>query len=168
MKCKMSHIKVGGVTRAEWYLLHATRAEELKTAQREALMTPANYRRSLQTALDDTVPCPSGLAIEVRRLEGGLEEEEVVVHEGDQVTRRPVYDAGGWAPDVGALPHGERLLWVRAQTVWRKGTGVRQLTPQELLSVWDYEGKLESKDWTSKELEWVIKSRMASPPAKLM
>ena len=45
---------------------------------------------------------------------------------------------------------------------------VRQIVGHELLGLWDYEGKLESKRWNPETMERVIRSRLTSPPAKIL
>ena len=62
-------------------------------------------------------------------------------------TRVPVYDGARHAPDVGQLGAANQRLWVLAESVWRKERVVRQILPHELLLLWDYEGKLESRRW---------------------
>ena len=63
----------------------------------------------------------------------------------------------------------ERLFWVRARSVWAgpKGSVLRQITPGELLSVWDYEGKLEPRRWGAGLLAAVTEARLRSPPGKM-
>lgn len=168
MTFKIQHRAVGGVTQCSWHILHVTRHEELKTARRAALMTTPTYRRTLQTVLDDTAPCGSGVVFEARPSEDDAAIGYVVEGSGENEDRWPVYDGGGLAPDVSELLPPERLLWVRAQTVWRKEATVRRMLPHELLALWDYEGKQESKHWKQWEIAKVTQARLESPPAKIM
>ena len=55
-----------------------------------------------------------------------------------------------------------------AESVWSKKRVVRQIGPTELLAVWDYEGKLESRHWDAGLLERVLTSRLRSPPATVL
>jgi len=161
---KPRHQDLGGVTRAVRHVWHATRDQELGNSRQAALMTPPTYQRTLQTVLDDTAPCGQVEAFEMQ----SPDENSVIGRVWEGETSYPVYDAGGLAPDVDGRPLHERLLWVRAQTVWRKDAVVRRMLPYELLAMWDYEGKLESKRWSTSVMNKVISSRMGSPPAKIL
>ena len=59
-------------------------------------------------------------------------------------------------------------MWVLAESVWRKEKVVRQVTVHELLSMWDYEGKWESRRWSAKAMGWIVTSRLKSPPANIL
>ena len=80
----------------------------------------------------------------------------------------PVYDGAGWAPDVLKLPRADRRVWVLAESVWGKERVVRRVTAHELLSLWDYEGKWESRRWSVEAMEGILTSRLKSPPAKIL
>ena len=81
---------------------------------------------------------------------------------------KPVYDGAGLAPALDTLTPGkERHIWVLANSVWKKQRGVRQITFTEILAIWDYEGKIEAKDWDADVLRQVIDARRMEPPGKL-
>ena len=66
---------------------------------------------------------------------------------GDSVAK-PVYDSGGLAPNLGCLTPVDRFIWVRATSVRSPGSKIiRAVNYSELLGMWDYEGKLESRHW---------------------
>jgi hypothetical protein len=162
------HQDLGGVTEAQWILVHLTRDKTLQALGRSSLMTASHYHRPLQTALDDTEPGGVTAALECR----GSGEGNVVgfVTVGPKNGRRemPVYDSAGRTPDVSQLPAKDRCVWVLTETVWRKERVVRQILPHELLSLWDYEGKLESRRWDQRTTSLVVESRLRSPPAKIL
>ena len=87
-------------------------------------------------------------------------------HSHFSVEVEPVYDGEGWAPDISRLSPRDRLIWVLAEWVWSKKRVVRQIGPTELLAVWDYEGKHESRHWDAGLLEKVLTSRLKSPPSQ--
>ena len=167
-KLMVSHQEVGGVTATTWRVIHITRDEALKTFDRTRLMTIPSYRRNLQTVLDDTVRGVKGVAFEAKSSGDDLA-LGVVKHRIDGgYLKSPVYNGAGTAPDVSALPDQQRFIWVRAQSVWGTEAVFRQVTDYELLALWDYEGKLESKRWSQEEMALVINSRFRSPPAKIL
>ena len=167
-RMRVRHCDVGGVTMAQWHVLHATRDRVLKKAPQETLMMSPSYPRTLQTVLDDTLPCKPVVVTEMRSSGEDSVVGEVRERAGTKTDRRAVHSAAGRVPDISNLPYQQRLLWVRMRTIWSREPRVRKLVPRELLAMWDYEGKLESRDWSEEELERVICSRMASPPGKIL
>ena len=61
-----------------------------------------------------------------------------------------IFDSNGLVPGLVDLPlFWEEWFWVRAHYVYASGHNIiRKIQYTELLGVWDYEGKLESTNWT--------------------
>ena len=141
---KQLHSELGGVTVSPWWIVHLRR--EGVRSQRPLMMerTPP---RPLQTSLDDTadVKGQRGRAFEPKAQDSDLPHLGVGLVRLKDGTRAPVYDGQGLGPDVGSLHWKDRRFWVRAKSVYRKQPVIRQVVYHEILSVWDYEGKLESK-----------------------
>jgi hypothetical protein len=66
------------------------------------------------------------------------------------------------------LPFKEAHFWVRADCVYSKTPIMRRLKTAELFAIWDYEGKLESQQWSYKEQLGVLRGCLACPPAKML
>ena len=83
--------------------------------------------------------------------------------------RTTVYDSSGLAPDVGGLSCEERMIWVNTNSVYGRGEKVTwPIDVSELFAIWDYEGKYETKYWTSHLTTTILNCRLASPPAKMI
>ena len=141
-------------------------------------MTARTYGRSLQTSLDDTIGAsPFNVKFEPNLPNEGASMGLVVVghvilnrfaRKGDSVTKL-VYDSGGLAPDLGCLTPLDRFISVRATSVRNPGSKIiRAVNYSELLGMWDYEGKLESRHWPWKLQREVLNQRLKSPPAKML
>lgn len=160
------HQNFGGVTTSKWTIAHISRHAPFQHKGSAPLMTTAPYKRPLQTALDDTKrPSYRG---KFEACQGLPDSIAGYVKERESEAAAVVYDAKGLAPDVGELPPDERLIWVLSESVWQKTRGIRRIDRTELLAIWDYEGKLESKHWKPHVLEEMIEARLASPPAKIL
>jgi hypothetical protein len=166
---KARHKDLGGVTSSWWHLVRMTRDQSLMAQERHPRMMASTYQRPLQTALDDTESGATGGTFEQRESTLDHVAGFVTVREQGRQRILPVYDGEGWAPDVSQLDHADRFLWVLADSVWGgKERVVRRIVGHELLSIWDYEGKFESRRWDDKMMERVLRSRLKSPPAKIL
>ena len=163
----VKHQDLGGVTEARCCLAHLTRDPALQNLEVTSLMTAPTYQRPLQTALDDTEPGGRIGALECGEASQGSAAGAMTVARPGR-RRAPIYDGAGCAPDVSQLDEAEQRVWVLAQSVWRKERVVRQILPHELLSLWDYEGKLESRRWDPQTMAGVVRYRLQSPPAKVL
>ena len=172
----MRHAHFGGVTQTIWRFLYFSRMET--EIPKEAIMTVRTYGRSLQTSLDDTLGAsPVNVKLEPTLHNEGASQGTIVVgsvtlkehkYKGGNVVRQ-VYDSGGLAPDIGCLPPIERFIWVRASSVRSPGSKIiRAVQYSELLGMWDYEGKLESRHWPWELRREVLNQRLKSPPAKML
>ena len=162
------HSEVGGVTESQWRMLYVCREE---TRGRRPVMKVSDYPRTLQTSLDDTLGGrgKTGRTFEVRPANSDLPLLAIgqVLHKGGRTSL--VYDGKGRGPDLHTLSHNDRYFWVLAQTIYsRKDPVVRSVAYHELLAIWDYEGKQESRRWGVRLRNWVLKARLASPPAKIV
>ena len=135
-------------------------------------MAPQFYQ-PLQTALNDTVGNVSGHNIV---LEPSLQEEPSrpsilgFISHPPKLKGTPVYNARTVGPDIGSLPYGSnKVFWTKANSVYGRGKGVvRPVNIQELLAIWDYEGKYESKFWSNPRTGHILNRRLLSPPAKML
>jgi len=160
------HCQVGGVTSSRWHILHLSRLHDHPS--RPSLMTMNRYPRPLQTALDDVI--------------GGMMEHQVPSFEvradvGNDViglvTNRAgiqshVFSAAGVGPDLATLNKTERFFWVKAASVMSDEPVLRRVKMHELLSMLDYEGKVEARHWSKSEEDDVFSQRVLSPPAKII
>ena len=164
---KWIHSELGGVTRSCWWLVEVRREG---VRGQEALMKKSSYPCPLQTSLDDTV-CVKGerkRTFEARSAGSGLPPLAIGQVRQKDGSPRPVYDGEGMGPDLGKMAAQDWRFWVLVKTVYQPKPVVRQVTDHELLSIWDYEGKLESKRWESRTKRWVTWERLLSPPAKIV
>jgi len=172
------HVDFGGVTAHESTVVHFSLLE--LDLERETIMTGLiELRRSLQTGLDDTrgnegsfiydnvpeQPLPGeflpphaiGFVIE-RNTFGGVNE-----------IRRPVYDGSDLGPDLSRAGCSDRQFWVLANSTFGRGGRVlRRVEYYEMLSCWDYEGKLESQHWSLAQRRTIAELRLANPPGKII
>ena len=105
------------------------------------MMAP-RFSCPLQTDLDDTQGALRGKAVvfEPTR-ESQAPQDNIVGHASivRQMGRTPVYDAGKFGPDISSLPRDQRIIWVRANSVFGRGTKVVQIVNiPELFAMWDY------------------------------
>ena len=168
-----AHSYFGGVTLARWPIACLTRSMEGVT--RGSVMTARQIDRPLQTALDDTVGGDNHAAFdEIPPGDDSRDGRIGYARRRGVKEWRPVYDGRRKAPDIGSLdPLAGRRIWVVAGTVFgtksyagREGC-LRQLTHEEVLSVWDYEGK-EPSLWGEDLRRVVTAARLCSPPAKMI
>jgi len=60
-------------------------------------------------------------------------------------------------------------FWVRAVCVYSKAPVIRRVKTDELFAIWDYKGKLESRQWSHSEQLAILRGRViACPPAKML
>jgi hypothetical protein len=169
----LSHYAIGGVTNTMWRFVHLSRRSELGDLSKQAIMMTPQFSRPLQTALQDTLGKSSLKSVKFEKVSTAapLSGCSIVgyVSSDKRGFREPVYDSSGSAPDLGKLPNDGRYFWVSANSVFSKDEKViRQVSNAELLTIWDYEGKFESKDWSSSMLSKVLNARLSSPPAKMI
>ncbi len=130
-------------------------------------MTASDYKRPLQTTLDDTLGGLKQNSPRFERIDKANDHSPrpigvVKLRDGNT---RTVYDGQGLAPDLSRLSPGDRFIWVLAHSVfWSKRSVVRKVESHEILSIWDYEGKIELEGLG----RWIKASRLASPPAKIV
>jgi hypothetical protein len=130
-------------------------------------MTSISLTRSLQTALSDRYGAAKGATLEVRL---GINPPEAIgilsSSTGDIIV--PVFSGDSVAPDLSSIPIKDAHIWVYAHSVFSKAQVLRQAKTSELMAVWDYEGKLESRRWSQAQGEGVLQARLSSPPAKML
>jgi hypothetical protein len=80
----------------------------------------------------------------------------------------PVFSGDKQGPNLAILPFGEVKFFVLAHTVFSKQMVLRQVRTSEVMSVWDYEGKLESRGWSHKQELKILKAWLTLPPAKML
>lgn len=166
------HGQFGGVTTSTWHFVHL--ASHLVESSRVSLMTMEQYRRPLQTALDDV---QSGSKFQgIRSFEmrddlqggaAGLVHLKGAPNERSGVSEL-VYCGTGTGPDISMLDRSKLNFWVRANSVFSSEPVIRQVKFHELFAMWDYEGKNESRNWSEQEKLMVLKARLRSPPAKMI
>ena len=140
---------MGGVTESEWHFVHLNRLET--ELSKEAVMMAPQFSRPLQTALDNTRGPISGrkLVFEARSRAPLPQNIAGYVTIPRLVHQAPVFNTDYLVPDVEALCIEDRSIWVQAKSVFAKANKVlRQLNHAESFSVWDYEGKYESRTWS--------------------
>ena len=72
------------------------------------------------------------------------------------------------ALDLSHLQSCERHFWVLAQSVFTQKPVLRQVKIAELMAIWDYEGKLESRGWSREQCLRILHARLLSPPGKIL
>lgn len=109
-------------------------------------MMAGAYPRVLQTALDDTLGAPFGdYRLDVSQAARG--DGAIGLVRGHRIPGGglPVYDSRGLGPDLHVLSRYQLAnTWVRAETVFSKGTCLRRLTTTESMAAWDYADKILS------------------------
>jgi hypothetical protein len=63
----------------------------------------------------------------------------------------PLFCRNALGPDLHMLPFKEVHFWVRAWCVYSKTPVIWRVKAAELFTIWDYEGKLESQQWSYKD-----------------
>ena len=165
LRLRLKHTEVGGVSTAVRNFVHFSRLGGPFT--KEAAMMVPQYSHTLQTALDDTIGWPAKQVVFEDPVPGQPLPANAVgfAIEGRRGPRHPVFDGKGRAPDIGALPENARHIWVRCFSARGRGKPVvRPASYDELLSIWDYEGKMESKHWGRDTRSVVLTRRLHSPP----
>jgi hypothetical protein len=171
LKFALSHAKLGGVTESWWRFVLFERDASVKPTSRPV---GHGYERTLQTVLDDTVgriPKPDSL-IEHAPKNVALNHGAwgMVIPHGTKKCF-PVYDGGQRMPDLFTFRRGAPAdrPWVRSRSVFTPGVPVvRPIRYAELLGAWDYEGKLEARNWEPRDREAVLEQRLNSPPGKML
>ena len=165
---KCFRTQFGGVTSANGHFVHLAR--RLIEPSLPSLMTMKQYQRPLQTALDDV---QSGSRAELVRSFDAREDlgnsifGTVRFGPGSN-NNKPVYTSKGVGPDISLLDDSDIRFWVQADSVFSKIPVIRKVRWHELLGIWDYEGKMESRRWTDEQTVEVLRARLRSPPAKML
>ena len=129
-------------------------------------MTMSSYKRTLQTALDDTIgPSPVKSTFEAGSDRAA---DRIVgrVRFRDGKTE-PVYASSGLGPDLTAPGIKLNNVWVSTRSVWQKALLVRMITVTELLAMWDYSDKNLYKQLAPPTLRTILELRLSSPPGKI-
>ncbi len=131
------------------------------------LMTGHAFPQTLQTALSDVVGASEECNFEQC---WGVEPPEAISIVTSSRTRHPspLFGGDSLGPDLHILPYKELHFWVWGECVYSKTPVIRWVKTAEMFAIWDYEGKLESQQWSYKEKLGVLKGRLACPPAKML
>ena len=132
-----------------------------------SIMTGRALPRTLQSALSDVVGASGPCVFEYREGEQPPEAIGIVTSSGTR-NSSPLFASDGIGPDLHALPFREVHFWVRAVCVYSKAPVIRRVKTDELFAIWDYEGKLESRQWSHSEQLAILRGRVACPPAKML
>jgi hypothetical protein len=132
-----------------------------------ALMTGRALPWTLQTALSDAVGPSEDYNFKLRQ---GVQPPKAI---GIVTSLRigvssPLFGGDALGLDLHMLPFKEVHFWVRADCVSSKTPIMRRLKTAELFAIWDYEGKLESQQWSYKEQLGVLRGCLACPPARML
>lgn len=167
----LNHSQFGGVTTSCWRMKFISRMSTVNLSIDD--LTATMYARSLQTALDDTVGSERGnhcyhVGGKVSdKLDDGVEVIGSVYTNGEGV--RPVYAATGLLLDFSLMKKEERRnLWVECKSVFSTKGVLRRIRTLELLSAWDYAGKICYSGMTDAEIETLLDIRLESPPGKII
>ena len=161
----LRHASIGGVSAASWRFTHYTRWPEVLSYP--LLMTSDNLPRTLQTALADTNGAARGVTFDPRLdVQVPLAIGALSPSSGAKAT--PVFSSDALGPDLWGLQRQERHFWVLAHSVFAKTSVLRQVKTDELMAIWDYEGKLESRGWSRENGLRILKARLRSPPGKML
>jgi len=79
-----------------------------------------------------------------------------------------VYSGDAVGPDLSTIPLWDWFIWVWAHSVFSKTPVLRQAKTSELMAIWDYEGKLESRGWSQEQSLRVLSAWLLSPPGKML
>jgi hypothetical protein len=132
-----------------------------------SIMMGQSLPRTLKTALSDVVGA-SGLCDFEYREVGQPPKAIGIVTSSGTWNSSPLFGGDGIGPDLHALPFGEVHFWVRAACAYSKIPVVRRVKTVKLFAIWDYEGKLESLQWSRIEQLAILWARVACPPAKML
>jgi hypothetical protein len=132
-----------------------------------ALMTGRALPQTLQTALSDVVGPSEDCNFELWQ---GVQPPKAIgiVTSSRTGVSSPLFGGDALGPDLHMLSFKEVHFWVRADCVYSKTLIIRRLNTAELFAIWDYEGKLESQQWSYKEQLGVLRGCLACPPAKML
>ncbi|KAL3816710.1 hypothetical protein ACHAXA_009149, partial [Cyclostephanos tholiformis] len=153
------HSGIGGVTSSVWRFVFYSRWSD--AIPPPSIMMGQAIPRTLQMALSDVV----GACI----WDGEQPPEAIgiVLSSGTQ-NSSPLFDGDGIVPDLHALPFKEVHFWVRAFSVYSKDPVIRRVKTVGLFAIWDYEGKLESQQWSRIKQLGILQACVACPPAKML
>jgi hypothetical protein len=159
------HNAIGGVTSASRRFIHYTRWPD--TISYPLLMMGDNLPRTLQTALSNTFGAPRGATFESRM---GLDPSMEIsfLSSSSEGCRIPVFSGDAIGPDFSIISYRERHIWVRAHSVFSRSPVLHQVKTSELMAIWDYKGKLESRGWSREQSLRILKARLLSPPGKML
>ena len=136
------HNAIGGVTSASWRFIHYTRWPD--TISYPSLMTSDNLPWTLKTALSDMFGAARGATFELRM---GLDPSMGIgfLSSSSEGCHIPVFLGDAVGLDVSIIPYRKQHMWVRAHSVFSRLPVLRQVKMSELMAIWDYKGKLESR-----------------------
>ena len=132
-----------------------------------SIMMGQSLPRTLQTALSNVVGASGPCDFEYREIGQPPEAIGIVTSSGTR-NSSPLFGGDGIGPNLHALPFGEVHFWVRAACAYSKIPVVRRVKTVKLFAIWDYEGKLESLQWSRIEQLAILWARVACPPAKML
>jgi hypothetical protein len=142
----LHHSSIGGVTSAVWRFVHYSRWEGIISYP--SLMTRDTLPRTLQTSLSDMNGGARGASFEPRLDMDHTPLAIGMLSSPSLGVPTPVYSGEGVGPSLSCLHLYERHFWVLAHSVFSKNPVLQQVKTAELMAMWDYEGKLESRGWS--------------------
>jgi hypothetical protein len=159
------HVHVRGVALSCWRFVHYTRWIGISSYL--SIMTSISLPCMLQTALSDANGATRGAPFEPQM---GMAPPTVigVILSSPGQTNIPVFSGDAIGPDLSAIPFRDVHIWVRAHSVHLKAPILWQARTSELMAVWDYEGKLESRPWSWQEGEQILGAQVSAPLAKML
>ena len=110
-------------------------------------MTGQALWRTLQTALSDVVGASGECNFEYREEVQPPKAIGTVTSSGSWDSS-PLFSGDTLGPYLHVLPFMEVHFWVRVECAYSKTPVVRRVKTTELFAIWDYEGKLESQQWS--------------------
>ena len=80
----------------------------------------------------------------------------------------PVYLATKVGSDISEMKFEDRFFWVKAATIMSKELVIRQVVAEELHAMWDYEWKLEAREWECSQGRRILFHIILSSSAKMI
>jgi hypothetical protein len=132
-----------------------------------SIMTGQGLRRTLHTALSDVVGASGECSFEYGE---GVQTPEAIgmIPSSGSWDSSPLFSGVALGPNLHVLPFEEVHFWVRAVCVYLKTPVVRRVKTAELFAIWDYEGKLESQQWSYIQQLGILRACLACPHAKML
>ena len=139
------HLGVGGVTSTTWrFVVYLRWIDVMPTS---SIMTGQVLQQTLQTALSDVVGASGECNFEYREEVQPPKAIGTVTSSGSWDSS-PLFSGDTLGPYLHVLPFMEVHFWVRVECAYSKTPVVRRVKTTELFAIWDYEGKLESQQWS--------------------